>query len=62
MIFAKSQIASPYFVYTIAPRALISPNCITPISQLQLNGCVLIVEENNDAPDPLVLFDEVCKY
>ena len=50
---------SPYFVYTIAPRALISPSSITPISQLQLHGCVLIVEENDDAPNPLVLFDEV---
>ena len=32
--------------------------------QLQLHGCVLIVEENDDAPDPLVLFDEVaiCSY
>ena len=30
-----------------------------PIGQLQLHGCVLIVEENDDTPDSLVLFDEV---
>ena len=58
MVFAKTQIVSPYFLYTISPRCLISPDCATVISQLHLNGSVLVVEENEDAPDPLMLFDE----
>lgn len=59
MVFAKTQINSPYLLYTMSPRCLISPDCTTVVSQLDLNGSVLVIEENEDAPDPLMLFEEV---
>ena len=59
LVFAKTKIVSPYFLYTMSPRRLISPDCATVVGQLDLNGSVLVVQENEDAPDPLMLFDEV---
>ena len=58
MVFAKTQIVSPYFLYTMSPRCLISPDS-TVVSQLHLDGSVLVAEEKEDAPDPLMLFEEV---
>ena len=58
LVFAKTQIVSPYCLYTMSPRCLISPDN-TVVSQLHLNGSVLVAEENEDAPDPLMLFEEV---
>jgi len=59
LVYAKPQIVAPYFMYTMSPHILISPDCVKTVSQLQLNGSVIVVEENKDVPDPLVLFDEV---
>ena len=43
----------PYLIYTILPRRVVSPD--VPLSQLQLDGCALVVEENDtdEAPQPL---------
>ena len=60
LVFAKTKIVSPYyFLYTMSLWHLISPDCAMVVSQLDLNGSVLVVQENEDAPDPLMLFDEV---
>ena len=53
--FAKSKINSPYFIYSVAPRQLIPPDS----SLSQLNACVLVVEECDEAPEPLKLLGEV---
>ena len=57
--FASSSLTQPFNIYSIAPRRLISPNL--PLSQLQLHGSVLVVEETDEAQDPLVTLAEVCK-
>ena len=64
LVFANSQIVSPYYIYTVAPRSLISPNRAATTSQLQLNESVLVIEERDDVPDLLELFNEVftCAY
>ena len=55
--FASSSLTQPFNIYSIAPRQLISPNL--PLDQLQLHGSVLIVEESDEAQDPLVTLAEV---
>ena len=57
--FANSSLTQPFYIYSIAPWKLISPN--VPLSELQLHGTVLVVEESDEAQDPLVTLAEVCK-
>ena len=41
------------------PHVLISPDSTKKVSDMQLNGSVIAVEESEAAVDPLELFDEV---
>ena len=42
-----------YLIYTVMPREVVIPD--VPLSQLPLNGIILVVEESDsgDAPQPL---------
>ena len=53
MASPKGSLTRPYLIYTILPQRVVAPD--VPLSQLQLDGCAIIVEENDteDAPHPL---------
>ena len=59
MVYAKTGIVAPFLIHTVSPRVLISPDSTKTVSDMQLNGSVIAVEESEAAVDPLELFDEV---